>query len=78
MRGCCAAASAVGDRGFFLAPTVISGLQQDDEIVQQEVFGPVITVQRADGEADAIAMANGVEYGCRRACGRATTRRRCA
>jgi betaine-aldehyde dehydrogenase len=53
----------VGDRGFFLAPTVISGLQQDDEIVQQEVFGPVITVQRADGEADAIAMANGVEYG---------------
>jgi len=53
----------VGDKGFFFAPTVIAGVQQDDEIVQQEVFGPVITVQRFDGVDEAIASANGVEYG---------------
>jgi betaine-aldehyde dehydrogenase len=52
-----------GDTGFFYAPTVITGVGQDDEIVQQEVFGPVITVQRFTDEADAIACANGVEYG---------------
>ena len=53
----------VGDRGFFYAPTVISGLRQDDELVQDEVFGPVITVQRFSDEAQALAWANGVEYG---------------
>ncbi len=53
----------VGARGFFYAPTVIDGLRQDDEIIQQEVFGPVITVQRFTDEAEAIAWANGVEYG---------------
>jgi len=53
----------VGDSGFFFAPTVVAGVEQDDEIVQQEVFGPVITVQRFDGVDDAIARANGVEYG---------------
>jgi betaine-aldehyde dehydrogenase len=53
----------VGDTGFFLAPTVVAGLKQDDEIVQQEVFGPVITVQQFGDESDAIACANGVEYG---------------
>jgi betaine-aldehyde dehydrogenase len=53
----------VGGRGFFYAPTVIDGLRQDDEIIQQEVFGPVITVQRFSDEAEAIAWANGVEYG---------------
>ena len=42
---------------------MITGVAQDDEIVQQEVFGPVITVQRFTDEADAIACANGVEYG---------------
>ncbi|HYL53776.1 MAG TPA: gamma-aminobutyraldehyde dehydrogenase [Acidimicrobiia bacterium] len=52
-----------GNTGFFYAPTVITGVAQDDEIVQQEVFGPVITVQRFADEADAIACANGVEYG---------------
>src|SRR5262249_42068216 len=36
----------IGDKGYFFAPTVVAGLQQDDEAVQQEVFGPVITVQR--------------------------------
>jgi betaine-aldehyde dehydrogenase len=49
--------------GFFYEPTVVSGLEQDDELIQQEVFGPVITVQRFDDEEKALAWANGVEYG---------------
>lgn len=49
--------------GFYFEPTVITGLKQDDEAVQTEIFGPVITVQRFSDEADAIAKANGVEYG---------------
>ncbi|MCU1676993.1 MAG: gamma-aminobutyraldehyde dehydrogenase [Frankiales bacterium] len=53
----------VGDRGFFFAPTVVSGLEQDDELSQNEVFGPVITVQRFDDEERALAWANGVKYG---------------
>ncbi|TDU03935.1 betaine-aldehyde dehydrogenase [Streptomyces sp. 846.5] len=52
----------VGEAGYFYAPTVVSGLQQDDEIIQNEVFGPVITVQKFSTEAEAIANANGVEY----------------
>ncbi|QKV90640.1 gamma-aminobutyraldehyde dehydrogenase [Streptomyces sp. NA02950] len=52
----------VGDKGFFYAPTVVSGLKQDDEIVQNEVFGPVITVQSFTDEDQAVAYANGVEY----------------
>ncbi|MER8154684.1 gamma-aminobutyraldehyde dehydrogenase [Streptomyces sp. NPDC094472] len=52
----------VGDKGFFYAPTVVSGLKQDDEIIQNEVFGPVITVQTFSEEAQAISYANGVEY----------------
>jgi betaine-aldehyde dehydrogenase len=54
--------TALGD-GYYLEPTVVAGLQQDDEIIQNEVFGPVITVQRFDDEAKALAWANGVEYG---------------
>ena len=53
----------VGERGYFLAPTVVSGVRQDDEIVQHEVFGPVITVQSFADEAQAVAWANDVEYG---------------
>ena len=53
----------VGDRGYCFAPTVVAGLRQDDEMVQQEVFGPVITVQEFDGEAEALEWANGVQYG---------------
>lgn len=53
----------VGDTGFFFAPTVISGVRQDDEITHGEVFGPVITVQRFDAEDDAVRYANGVDYG---------------
>jgi betaine-aldehyde dehydrogenase len=52
----------VGDKGYFYAPTVVSGLKQDDEIVQQEVFGPVITVQSFTDEAQAVEYANGVDY----------------
>jgi betaine-aldehyde dehydrogenase len=52
----------VGDKGYFYAPTVVSGLQQDDEIIQNEVFGPVITVQKFSDEAEAVRNANGVEY----------------
>jgi betaine-aldehyde dehydrogenase len=53
----------VGERGFCFAPTVVGGLRQDDELVQSEVFGPVITVQRFSDEAEALTWANGVEYG---------------
>ncbi|NKZ04773.1 gamma-aminobutyraldehyde dehydrogenase [Actinomadura latina] len=53
----------IGDRGYFFAPTVVGGLKQDDEMVQNEVFGPVITVQGFSDEQQAIAWANGVKYG---------------
>ncbi|MCU1489200.1 MAG: gamma-aminobutyraldehyde dehydrogenase [Acidimicrobiaceae bacterium] len=53
----------VGERGFCFAPTVVAGLQQSDEIIQDEVFGPVITVQRFSDEDEAVAWANGVRYG---------------
>ena len=53
----------LGDRGFSVEPTVVAGLRQDDELVQREVFGPVITVQRFSDEEQALAWANGVEYG---------------
>ena len=49
--------------GFFLEPTVLAGLRQDDELIQREVFGPVITVQRFSDEDEAIAWANGTPYG---------------
>ncbi|WP_329093947.1 gamma-aminobutyraldehyde dehydrogenase [Actinomadura citrea] len=53
----------VGERGYFFAPTVVGGLRQDDEMVQNEVFGPVITVQSFSDEAQAVEWANGVKYG---------------
>jgi betaine-aldehyde dehydrogenase len=49
--------------GFFLEPTVVAGLRQDDEMIQREIFGPVITVQPFSDEAEAIAWANGTPYG---------------
>jgi betaine-aldehyde dehydrogenase len=49
--------------GFFLEPSVVAGLEQDDEMIQREIFGPVITVQRFSDEAEAIAWANGTPYG---------------
>ena len=53
----------VGDRGFFYEPTVVAGVDQGDEIARDEVFGPVITVQRFSDEDQAVAWANGVRYG---------------
>ena len=52
----------LGD-GFYLEPTVLSGLRQDDEAIQNEIFGPVITVQRFTDEGEALRWANGVDYG---------------
>jgi betaine-aldehyde dehydrogenase len=49
--------------GFFLEPTLIAGLEQDDKLIQQEIFAPVMTVQTFSDEADAIAKANGVDFG---------------
>jgi betaine-aldehyde dehydrogenase len=53
----------VGDSGYFFAPTVVAGLRQEDEIVQQEVFGPVITVQRFGEVDEGLRDANGTDYG---------------
>ncbi len=52
-----------GDRGYFYEPTVVSGLRQDDEASQNEIFGPVITVQPFSDEDEALRWANGVKYG---------------
>jgi betaine-aldehyde dehydrogenase len=49
--------------GYLFEPTVVSGLRQDDALVQDEVFGPVITVQRFTDEDQAVRLANGVKYG---------------
>jgi betaine-aldehyde dehydrogenase len=53
----------VGERGFCFAPTVVAGLRQDDEMIQDEIFGPVITVQQFSAEDEALRWANGVKYG---------------
>ncbi|HWC34749.1 MAG TPA: gamma-aminobutyraldehyde dehydrogenase [Mycobacteriales bacterium] len=53
----------VGSKGYFYAPTVVADLRQDDELVKDEIFGPVITVQRFSDEAEAMRWANGVKYG---------------
>ncbi|WP_179474997.1 gamma-aminobutyraldehyde dehydrogenase [Mycolicibacterium vinylchloridicum] len=52
-----------GDKGFYVEPTVIGGLRQGDRQVQEEIFGPVITVQSFADEDEAIRWANGTEYG---------------
>jgi betaine-aldehyde dehydrogenase len=49
--------------GYFLEPTVVAGLEQGDEMIQREIFGPVVTIQRFDSDEEAIAYANGVDYG---------------
>ena len=53
----------VGARGFCFAPSVIAGLEQSDEVIQEEMFGPAITVQRFTDEEQALSWANGVRYG---------------
>ena len=52
-----------GDTGYFIEPTVVSGLKQTDEMIQNEIFGPVITVQQFSDEDEAVRWANGVQYG---------------
>jgi betaine-aldehyde dehydrogenase len=58
-----AGGSRVGEKGYFYAASVVDGLHQDDEIIQNEVFGPVITVQQFSDEDEALRWANGTEYG---------------
>jgi betaine-aldehyde dehydrogenase len=53
----------VTDDGYFYAPTVIDGIQQEDEMAQREIFGPVITVQPFSDEDEALRWANGTDYG---------------
>ncbi|MEV6347307.1 aminobutyraldehyde dehydrogenase [Actinoplanes sp. NPDC051851] len=53
----------IGDRGYFFEPTVVAGLKQRDEMVQDEIFGPVITVQSFTDEAEAVRWANDVRFG---------------
>jgi 1-pyrroline dehydrogenase len=53
----------LGDRGFFVKPTIVTDVAQDAEIVQSEVFGPVVTVQPFASDDEAIELANGVRYG---------------
>ncbi len=52
----------IGTTGYFLEPTVVADLRQDDEMIQQEIFGPVITVQQFSDEDEAVRWANGVDY----------------
>jgi betaine-aldehyde dehydrogenase len=52
-----------GDTGYFLEATIVSNLRQQDSAVQNEIFGPVITVQKFTDEAQALAWANDVQYG---------------
>lgn len=58
-----AGGAAPGGDGYLFPPTVVADIEQDDELAQSEVFGPVITVQRFSDEDQAVAWANGVEYG---------------
>ncbi|HEX5039649.1 MAG TPA: gamma-aminobutyraldehyde dehydrogenase [Candidatus Limnocylindria bacterium] len=58
-----AGGESIGDRGFFYKPSVVTGVSQDAEIVQNEVFGPVVTVQRFSDEEEGLRWANGVPYG---------------
>jgi betaine-aldehyde dehydrogenase/aminobutyraldehyde dehydrogenase len=54
---------ALGERGWFVKPTIVADVKQDAEIVQSEVFGPVVTVQRFASDEQAVSMANDVRYG---------------
>ena len=54
---------SLGDRGFFVSPTIVADVAQDAEIVQNEVFGPVVTMQAFPSDDEAIELANGVRYG---------------
>jgi betaine-aldehyde dehydrogenase len=58
-----AGGNKIGNDGYFFEPTVVADLKQSDDMIQQEIFGPVITVQKFSDEAEAVKWANGVEYG---------------
>lgn len=58
-----AGGSRQGERGYFWQPTVVSGLRQDDEAIQNEIFGPVITIQQFTDEDEAVRWANDIEFG---------------
>jgi betaine-aldehyde dehydrogenase len=58
-----AGGNKIGNDGYFFEPTVVADLKQTDDMIQQEIFGPVITVQKFSDEAEALKWANGVEYG---------------
>ena len=58
-----AGGSRMSQPGFFFPPTIVADLRQEDEMIQREIFGPVITIQKFESEEQAIAMANGIEYG---------------
>jgi len=58
-----AGGNRIGNRGYYIEPTVISDLKQDDEMIQNEIFGPVMTIQKFSDEAQALKWANGVKYG---------------
>ncbi|MFZ9192343.1 MAG: gamma-aminobutyraldehyde dehydrogenase [Ilumatobacteraceae bacterium] len=58
-----AGGNKIGNDGYFFEPTVVADLKQNDDMIQQEIFGPVITVQKFSDEAEAVKWANGVEYG---------------
>ena len=58
-----AGGNKIGNAGYFFEPTVVADLKQGDDMIQQEIFGPVITVQKFSDEAEAVKWANGVEYG---------------
>lgn len=51
----------IGDKGFFVEPTVYANMKQDDEMVQNEIFGPIVTIQRFSSEEEALADSNGVK-----------------
>ena len=55
--------SLIAGNGFFLEPTVLSGFEQDDEHIQEEIFGPVMTVQKFSSDEQALKWANDVQYG---------------
>ena len=58
-----AGGNKIGNNGYFFEPTVVADLKQNDDMIQQEIFGPVITVQQFSDEPEALKWANGVEYG---------------
>ena len=53
----------VGSQGYYFAPTLVAGVRQDDNVVQQETFGPLVTLQTVETEEEAIALANDVDFG---------------